>query len=189
MNLFSENVDFYPTPEDVINTMMLGEDILGKTVLEPSAGSGNIVRWLKRNGARNVIACERDKHLQMLLVKECNIIADDFLSVTPEQISHVDYIVMNPPFSDGIKHIKHAFSIAPAGCTIITLCNTSNIYNRYSTERKELYELVELYGCCENLGSVFSCSERKTDVDISLIKLYKGGEGEDEFKGYIFSKE
>lgn len=55
MNLFSENVDFYPTPDDVINTMMLGEDILGKTVLEPSAGSGNIVRWLKRNGARNVI--------------------------------------------------------------------------------------------------------------------------------------
>ena len=189
MNLFSENVDFYPTPDDVINTMMLGEDILGKTVLEPSAGSGNIVRWLKRNGARNVIACERDKHLQMLLVKECNIIADDFLSVTPEQISHVNYIVMNPPFSDGIKHIKHAFSIAPAGCTIITLCNTSNIYNRYSTERKELYELVELYGCCENLGPVFSCSERKTDVEISLIKLYKGGEGEDEFKGYIFSKE
>ena len=44
MNLFSENVDFYPTPDDVINTMMLGEDILGKTVLEPSAGSGNIVR-------------------------------------------------------------------------------------------------------------------------------------------------
>lgn len=189
MNLFSENVDFYPTPDDVINTMMLGEDILGKTVLEPSAGSGNIVRWLKRNGARNVIACERDKQLQMLLVEECNIIADDFLSVTPEQISHVDYIVMNPPFSDGVRHIKHAFSIAPAGCTIITLCNTSNIYNRYSTERKELYELVELYGCCENLGPVFGGSERKTDVEISLIKLYKCGEGEDEFKGYIFSKE
>lgn len=58
MNLFTENVDFYPTPEDVINTMMLGEDILGKTILEPSAGSGNIVRWLKSNGAGEVIACE-----------------------------------------------------------------------------------------------------------------------------------
>jgi hypothetical protein len=39
MNLFTENVDFYSTPTNVINTMMLGEDILGKTILEPSAGS------------------------------------------------------------------------------------------------------------------------------------------------------
>lgn len=44
MNLFTENADFYPTPVEVINTMMLGEDILGKTILEPSAGSGNIVK-------------------------------------------------------------------------------------------------------------------------------------------------
>lgn len=61
MNLFTENADFYPTPEGVINTMMLGEDILGKTILEPSAGSGNIVKWLKKNGAGEVIACEKDK--------------------------------------------------------------------------------------------------------------------------------
>ena len=61
MNLFRVNADFYPTPEGVINTMMLGEDILGKTILEPSAGSGNIVKWLKKNGAGEVIACEKDK--------------------------------------------------------------------------------------------------------------------------------
>lgn len=73
MNLFTENADFYPTPEDVINTMMLGEDILGKTILEPSAGSGNIVRWLKLNGVGEVIACEKEKYLQKLLAGECNL--------------------------------------------------------------------------------------------------------------------
>ena len=47
MNMFSYNSDFYPTPEEVIAQMMMGEDIVGKTILEPSAGSGNIVDWLK----------------------------------------------------------------------------------------------------------------------------------------------
>lgn len=67
MKLFSQNPDFYPTPERVIAQMMIGEDIIGKRVLEPSAGSGNIVRWLKRNGAQEVIACEKDQHLRKLL--------------------------------------------------------------------------------------------------------------------------
>lgn len=189
MNLFTENADFYPTPTDVINTMMLGEDILGKIILEPSAGSGNIVSWLKDNGAGEVIACENDNTLQKLLAGKCELISDDFLSVTSDQVSHVDYIVMNPPFSDGIRHIKHAFDIAPAGCTVISLCNSSNLERRYSSERQELYELVELYGCSEYIGTVFDTAERKTNVDVSLIKLYKEGKAEDEFAGYIFSDE
>ncbi len=189
MNLFIENADFYPTPTDVINTMMIGEDILGKTILEPSAGSGNIVSWLKDNGAGEIIACEKDKILQKLLAGKCELIADDFLSVTSERVSHVDYIVMNPPFSDGVKHIKHAFNIAPAGCIIIALCNSSNLENRYSSGRQELSELVELYGSSEYLGNVFDTAERKTNVGVSLIKLYKDGEAEDEFVGYIFSDE
>lgn len=32
MNLFSNNPDFYPTPNEVIEQMMLGEDYVGKTV-------------------------------------------------------------------------------------------------------------------------------------------------------------
>lgn len=189
MNLFTENADFYPTPTDVINTMMIGEDILGKTILEPSAGSGNIVSWLKDNGVGEVIACENDNTLQKLLAGKCELISDDFLSVTSDQVSHIDYIVMNPPFSDGIRHIKHAFDIAPAGCTVISLCNSSNLERRYSSERQELYELVELYGCSECLGTVFDTAERKTNVDVSLIKLYKTGEDEDEFASYFFSNE
>ena len=189
MNLFTENADFYPTPEDVINTMMLGEDILGKTILEPSAGSGNIVRWLKNNGAGDVIACEKDKHLQKFLAGECNLLAEDFLSVTAEQVSHVDYIVMNPPFSDGAKHILHAYEIAPVGCTIISLCNSSNLEKRWNENYAKLQETIELCGNSEWLGSVFDTAERKTDVDVSLVKLYKEGEADNEFANYMFSNE
>ncbi len=189
MKLFSDNADFYPTPEEVVNTMMMGENIIGKTILEPSAGSGNIVRWLKANGAGDVIACEKDKYLQKFLAGECNLLAEDFLSVTAEQVSHVDYIVMNPPFSDGAKHILHAYEIAPVGCTIITLCNSSNLEKRWNESYATLQETIELYGNSEWLGNVFDTAERKTDVDVSLVKLYKEGEAGNEFSNYMFSNE
>lgn len=169
--------------------MMLGEDFIGKIVLEPSAGSGNIVKWLKENGAGEVIACEKDPTLRKLLQGECELIAEDFLSVKTEDVSHVDFIVMNPPFSEGAKHIMHAFEIAPAGCTIIALCNSSNLEGSRYTTCQELQEAVSLYGCKEELGSVFDDAERRTDVWVSLVKLYKEGDGKDEFAGYVFSSE
>lgn len=189
MKLFSQNPDFYPTPERVIAQMMIGEDIIGKTVLEPSAGSGNIVRWLKRNGAQEVIACEKDPHLRRLLHGECRLIADDFLQVTAEEVSHVSYIVMNPPFSRGAEHILHAYEIAPADCTIIALCNTSNITGHsYSRTNNVLAETVKLHGSREDLGACFDDdAERNTRCEVSLLKLYKQGSGDSEFADYFFS--
>lgn len=189
MNLFSNNPDFYPTPNEVIEQMMLGEDYVGKTVLEPSAGSGNIVKWLKLNGSCNVVACENDLTLRKLLDNVCPLIGDDFLKLTAEQVSYVDLIVMNPPFSHGAEHIMHAWEIAPSGCTIIALCNSTNVNATCYREYRKLQEVVELYGCSEFLGDVFSTSERKTNVKVSLVKLYKQADGEDEFSGYFFSQE
>lgn len=189
MNLFSNNPDFYPTPNEVIEQMMLGEDYVGKTVLEPSAGSGNIVRWLKLNGSCNVVACENDLTLRNLLGNVCPLIGDDFLKLTAEQVSYVDLIVMNPPFSHGAEHIMHAWEIAPSGCTIIALCNSTNVNATCYREYRKLQEVVKLYGSSEFLGDVFSTSERKTNVNVSLVKLYKQADGEDEFSGYFFSQE
>ena len=191
MNIFTNNADFYPTPDEVINTMMMGENFISKTILEPSAGKGNIVDWLKKNGAGKVIACEKDTNIKKLLNGKCDIIADDFLSVSSEQISHVDYIVMNPPFSEGAKHILHSFEIAPAGCTIIALCNSSSLNKgwEHDATKEKLIETVKLYGCEEFLGDVFSCAERQTKVNVSMVKLYKEGEGVNEFDAYMFSNE
>ena len=189
MKLFTNNPDFYPTPREVIERMMMGEDFYGKVILEPSAGSGNIVRYLQENGAREVIACEKDSTLRKLLGGLCNIIKEDFLQVTSEEISHVSYIIMNPPFSDGARHIIHAYEIAPMGCTVIALCNTSNLNTySYSTVNKQLHELVELHGQRDDLENVFHSAERRTDVSVSMVKLYKQGQGEDEFADYFFSQ-
>lgn len=183
INLFDE--EFYPTPTEVIDRMMKDEDVSGKHVLEPSAGSGNIVDWLYNHGADNVIACEQDEKLRRILQGKCDLISDDFFKLTSADVSHVDYIVMNPPFSNADKHILHAWEIAPAGSTIIALCNSETLIRTYSESRKVLKETISLNGSRTDLGSAFSRAERRTDVDVSLIKLYKFGAGSNEFDGYF----
>lgn len=59
----------------------MGIDCHGKNVLEPSAGSGNIVEWLNANGAKTVSACEINDKLRAILNGRCNIIGHDFLKV------------------------------------------------------------------------------------------------------------
>lgn len=186
-SIFEE--EFYPTPKEVIDRMMMGVNVSGKVILEPSAGTGNIVDWLKEAGAREVLACEINHDLQKVVSRKCNLICDDFLKLTAEQISHIDMIVMNPPFSCAARHILHAYEIAPAGCEIIAICNSRTIEDRYSTERKRLMEIVEFNGGTEDLGQCFKNAARPTDVWVSLVKLYKPGEGNHEFDGYLFSEE
>ena len=46
------NADFYPTPLETIQLLTQGLEIEGKVFLEPSAGSGNIIDYLKEQGLK-----------------------------------------------------------------------------------------------------------------------------------------
>ena len=189
--IFYNNPDFYPTPAEIIDKMLTDDGPAGLTVLEPSAGSGNICEKLREYGAREILTCETDPNLQSVLRgKGFRLIASDFMQVRPEDVSHVDMIVMNPPFSDGARHIQHAYNIAPAGCVIIALCNTSNLESSYYTKYEKLAELVKMHGYSENLGEPFAeDAERRTRCRVSLVKLWKDGEGTHEFDGYFSAYE
>jgi len=191
MTLF--NKDFYPTPEYVINQMLFGLDLEGKTILEPSAGKGNIIDKLKElNTDANILACESDPELANIVANKADeFIKEDFLDVTSQEISHVDLIIMNPPFSADEKHIIHAWETCPEGCQIISLCNWNTIDKHHFRSRKELKFVVQNNGYSEKIGQVFIDAERKTDVELGLVRLYKiKTGGEDEFEGYFdFEKE
>ncbi|MEZ7496455.1 DUF4942 domain-containing protein [Leeuwenhoekiella aequorea] len=167
------NSEFFPTPEAVIEDMLFGVDIQDKVFLEPSAGSGHIVEVLNERGAKQVLAFEELEDLRAILSSKCKVIGEDFLQCKPEQISHVHYIIMNPPFSNADRHILKAYEVAPEGCQIIALCNWETINTAYTRKRVQLEKLIENYGSATNLGPVFSEAERTTGIDIGLIKLIK----------------
>ena len=181
--------DFYPTPDNVISSMMANADVTNKVILEPSAGKGNIVDWLQANNAKEVLACEINVDLRMILAGKCNVLAADFFDAKAEQVSHINLIVMNPPFSADEKHILHAWEIAPGGCEIIALCNSETLDNRYSRNRAILRELIELHGSSESLYDCFTEAERETGVHVSVVRLFKPATGEMEFDGYFEMQE
>lgn len=185
-----KNTELYPTPLNVIEIMLQGEEIQNKVFLEPSAGNGRIVDYLTEAGAKNVLACEINEDLKKILQTKCNVIESDFLNLTSDKISHIDCIIMNPPFSADESHILHAFNIAPSGCKIIALCNYATIENPYTNSRKQLVSIIENYGRSENLGDCFADAERKTGVNIGLIKIQKAGSSyKDEFEGFFLDEE
>lgn len=179
------NKDFYPTPQSVIEQMMAGVDLLDKKVLEPSAGSGNIVDYLKLYGA-DVTACEINDKLAQIVSSKCRFLKPDFMQVRADEISHLDMIVMNPPFSADERHILHAWEIAPEGCEIISLCNWNTICNDSYSYRKQLKKVIDDHGNSQNLGEVFAGAERTTNASIGLVRLFKPRTSEQtEFEGYF----
>jgi predicted rRNA methylase YqxC with S4 and FtsJ domains len=182
------NKEFYPTPISVLDSMQI--DCINKIVLEPSAGKGDIVDYLYQNGATDVLAIEINEDLRKILSTKCNIIGNDFFNCKAEHISHINLIVMNPPFSNADEHILHAFEIAPEGCEIIALCNYETIENTYSLKRRKLKGLIKSNGTSQNLGNCFSTAERTTGIDIGLIKIYKAVvSDETKFEGFFMDEE
>lgn len=184
------NPDFYPTPTDVIFQMLEGITIEDKIILEPSSGKGDIIDYLNNNGAKEVLFCEINEDLQKISQHKAKFMLADFLNLESSHISHIDLIVMNPPFSADEKHISHAFNIAPAGCKIIALCNAQTVLNTYSISRREFKKTIDLYGHFQNLGDCFANSERSTGVEIGLVVLQKPGENySTEFEGFFLEDE
>ena len=172
MSIF-DNKDFYPTPTHVLDYMLSGVEIEGKVILEPSAGSGAILDYCSRLGAKELLCCEIHPDLAIIAGQKGRLLERDFLDLTSDRIVHVNLIVMNPPFSADEKHIIHAYEIAPEGCTIISLLNTETLSNSYTRSRDVLKRLVRDHGFSSDLGSVFEDADRKTSVGISMVTLHK----------------
>ena len=65
------NRDFYPTPRHVIEQMFFNTTPLGKKILEPQGGKGDIVDYCIEQGAKEVAACELNDDLRAILATKC----------------------------------------------------------------------------------------------------------------------
>jgi len=102
---------------------------------------------------------------------DVHIIHDDFLSFASRK--SYDLIVMNPPFSKGDEHLLKAIEMQKrCGGQIRCILNAETLRNPHSNRRRFLMnELHELGADVSFLTGAFSNAERKTDVDIAIVKL------------------
>lgn len=183
--MFKDNKDFYPTPEKLVNKMIDGMDLrMVSTILEPSAGKGDIVdileekkgvdRWGSRKYNYSVDCIEKDSNLQHILKgKKYKVVHDDFLTFNTWK--EYDLIIMNPPFSNGCKHLLKALEIQERnGGAVICLLNAETLKNPCNNDRITLQRKLEDYNASiEFLEDSFmdAETERKTAVEIALIKV------------------
>jgi hypothetical protein len=177
--LFKDNPDFYPTPENLIRKMTSYIDMRTiRTILEPSAGSGNIVEFLNkryesdsynRRSKLDIDCIEQDNSLQMILKgKGYRVVQDNFLDYN--SFKKYDLIIMNPPYSQGDKHLLKAIQLQERGGKIICLLNSETLKNPYSNIRKELIRQLEKYDAkVEYIKNGFVNAERKTNVETALV--------------------
>lgn len=168
--------EFYPTPEELVNKMLDRVNLnYVKTVLEPSAGKGNIIQGLK-NHARyqnlDIDCIEINKDLRNCLKGAgYRVVGDDFLTYTT--MKQYDLIVMNPPFSNGDAHLMKALKMQQRhGGAVIALVNAETIRNPYTNLRKELVQLIEnAGGTAEYIEHAFLEAERQTEVEVALVRV------------------
>ncbi len=178
------NQDFYPTPPGVI-AQMIPHEIWGCKILDPSAGKGDILDAINaRRKTVRLFAIEKEPELQAILQSKGHKLIDtDFLNYQPEH--RFDWIIMNPPFSNGEKHLLKAIEIRN-GAGIVCLLNSQTISNPHTSYRRLLLTELDRAGAeIEVLGPVFRDAERTTDVSVTMIKIPRQKvESQFSFTGY-----
>lgn len=117
---------FY-TPKDLAAKVVDGLDLQGKSVLEPSAGCGNLADACAVRGA-NVVCVEINESEYLVLANRYRTFCNDFLEIAPETFQKFDYVIMNPPFTKGqyLKHIQHALKFLHSGGSLLAIVPNNN---------------------------------------------------------------
>jgi len=168
----------FPTPPEIAEKMVdLLEIEPGDRILEPSAGTGNLLGAMggKMFGTGDKPYIERDQlhaveinyNLAERLKTEyplTKIHCTDFLSCG-EEIGEFDRVIMNPPFENGvdIKHINHAVEMLKPGGRLVALCANG------SRQRAAFKDMAEYW---EDLPDG-SFKAQGTGVNVALMVLKK----------------
>jgi hypothetical protein len=129
-----QDIGFFPTPPALATELVrMAKVEPGHLCLEPSAGTGNIVRALVAAGGRVTIVERDPKMLLALGDLATTLLTNDFLLVEePEEPQRYtfDRIVMNPPFrkvglGNHMDHAQLAYKLLkPGGIEVCVLPNS-----------------------------------------------------------------
>jgi hypothetical protein len=141
-----EKDGFFETPEAVIDEMVKHVPLIVGTYLEPSAGTGAIVKYLTKHDipADQIIAVEKNiQRCDILYQLGCWVKPGDFLQL--EENTKFDRIYMNPPFEEGqdIDHVLKAYKLLKPGGKLVSVMSAAVFYNsrsKYEEFRKWVRE-------------------------------------------------
>lgn len=140
--------DFFPTPPELATQVVEMANVEdGHRVLEPSAGSGNLIVAVA-DLAGPIVAVETNPTLAEQLRRRWNdgsvtVHCADFLTCNGD-LGKFDRIIMNPPFTNAadIRHIQHARTFLKPGGRLVAIC--ANGPRQRAAFEKEAEEFIDL---------------------------------------------
>jgi protein-L-isoaspartate O-methyltransferase len=162
----------FPTPAHIAKRMVQLAEIPAADpqlrILEPSAGTGNILAEIFTYGGE-IVAVEVNQTLADNLAtryQAVDVRCADFLQCNGD-IGKVDRVLMNPPFARGqdVQHITHALSFLRPGGKLVAICANG------TRQQEQLLPLVEQYtGTWEPLPEG-TFMEQGTGVNTVMLSL------------------
>ena len=155
---------FFPTPPAIVGEMLdRAGNVSGKTVLEPSAGKGNIAEDVRKAGG--VVSCIEKvfalaEHLRKL---GFDTACWDFMDRQPAEL--FDLVLMNPPFENrqDVAHVQHAFEFLKPGGRLVAIASSTGAarLEQWATDRDGYVEPLP--------AKAFETSERPTGVNCAWV--------------------
>ena len=164
----------FPTPADLAARMVAAAGIEPMCrVLEPSAGTGNIiaaVREVSKSAA--ITAVEINSTLADAVRKRFDIpvLTGDFLEQNGN-LGKFDAVLMNPPFAnaDDIKHITHAIKFLKPGGRLVAICANG------PRQQEKLRDVFTQFGGTWEVLPPDTFKEQGTSVNTAMITFTAPG--------------
>jgi len=119
----------FPTPMPLAKkAAILAQIEVEHSVLEPSAGTGNLVIAIRDSAPAHLTAIEVNHgccvHMRQMFGIQVIVENENFLHLTPKDIGRFDRIVMNPPFGrlSDVIHIEHALQFLEPEGRLVAIC-------------------------------------------------------------------
>ncbi len=136
----------FNTSDDLAKRVADWADIsAGVTVLEPSAGTGQLAKAARDLGG--LVTCmELQEGLahELAHVHRFRTFRGDFLKATPRDLGQFDRVLMNPPFDRGrdCDHVRHAWQFVKPGGILVAIMAARAEHGEDSRHRA-LHRLIE----------------------------------------------
>lgn len=164
----SKDLQFYPTPQKVIDRVIGDLHLNGASVLEPSCGDGRFMVAATKAGARRVVGVEVDAtRAAQCRTAGLRVMTGNFLDAVPDGflgMCEFDFVVMNPPFYGRhyAKHVRHALRFLKPGGKLVAILP--------ATARYDHGELDDLRPSWEDLP-VGSFSASGTNINTCIVRI------------------
>lgn len=195
----NDSLDFYPTPDNLawemahsIQTYESGyRAAYPAPILEPSAGDGALARAIHQaagiyHDSKTGEVCrdsvEKAKSFDLDCVELSSdfraklkkdgfrVVHDNFLTFRPT--TKYAAVIMNPPFSEGARHLLKALDIMRDGGKVRCILNAETLRNPCTNERKELAAQLEaLHATVKYIPDAFKNARRAARVEIALVSV------------------